>query len=150
MRHRIDVLVFAAEENVYGVHANQIEELLSEGAHPVGRVADARPSIPYKGRQLRILRLSQYMRQRPACCPTFVGSESSASALPGRILVTTIRQQEEYVGLLIQELQQLVTLPVTQIFPLPAIMAAKKRTRLIWGIALLRDAPVILLDLEQL
>ena len=146
MRQHIELLVFAAEGNIYGVHANQVEILLPESLPHAG---DAPFTLPYKGRRVRIVRLTQYMRQQPAW-----GDNAAAgfplSTLPERVLITTNQRDDEYVGLLIQELQQLVPLSIEKLFPLPKMMEAKKWSRLIWGIALLQDSPVILLDLKQL
>ena len=150
MRRHIDLLVFAAEGNIYGAYASQVEELLSEWAYPAAQSDDAPRVFPYKQGHVRVCRLAEYLRQTPAHCHDTASFSPSLIAQPGRILVTTTRRHGEYIGLLIQELQQLTSLPVEQIFSLPKLMAAKAPTRLIWGIALLHDAPVILLDLEQL
>ncbi|GAK51489.1 chemotaxis signal transduction protein [Candidatus Moduliflexus flocculans] len=146
MRHHIELLVFAAEGNIYGVHANQVETLLSQSFLYPGSAPFA---LPYKGRRVRIVRLAQYMRQQPIWRENAV-ADFPLSASPKRVLVTTDQRDDEYVGLLIQELQQLVSVSIEKLFPLPQIMEAKKWSRLIWGVALLHDSPVILLDLKQL
>jgi len=152
MHRLIELLVFAAEGNVYGVHANQVEEFLAEGVCPLPLSTDAPFSFLYKRRQLRIVRLAQYMRQRPIIDD--VGRAAAPSALSGemkgRILVTTIRRDDVNVGLLIDELLQLVSLPIEKLFPLPKMMEITRHSRLIWGIALPRETPVIVLDLEHL
>ena len=150
MRRHIDLLVFAAEGNIYGAYASQVEELLSESVYSVAQPDDAPRVFPYKQGHVRVCRLAEYLCQKPAYCHDAASVSPSLIAHPGRILVTTNRRRGEYIGLLIQELLELASLPVEQIFPLPQLMAAKALTRLIWGVALLHDAPVILLDLEHL
>ncbi len=134
MERNVHLLIFAADGGVYGGHADQIEEILEadEGVIRAERGA------------LRIVRLAARLGGQP---PRSAASTGAAQAR-GRMLV--IKRGGETLGLLVEQVRQLIALPVGQIHALPPLMQARQRTQAVWGIALLRGLPVILLDFEQL
>ena len=134
MERNVHLLIFAADGGLYGGHADQIDEILEadEGV------------IRAKRGALQIVRIAARLGSQP---PQAAASNGVAQAR-GRILV--IKRGGETLGLFVEQVQQLIALPVGQIHALPPLMQARQQTQAVWGIALLRGLPVILLDFEQL
>ena len=133
MERNVHLLIFAADGEVYGGHADQIEEILEadEGVIRAERGA------------LRIVRLAARLGGQPPR-----SASTGVAQARGRILV--IKRGGETLGLFVEQVRQLIALPVRHIHALPPLMQARQQTQAVWGIALLRGLPVILLDFEQL
>jgi len=148
----INLLLFSAKTLSFGVYAEQVEELLEAKIFSEPEETGSESTIPYKGQDIRVTDLSGRLeleeRQKITMSAGHRREDFSPLSSP-RILIIKC-QNGGYVGVRVENLNKLLTISIDQVHALPIIMQKKKRIQAIWGIALVDNQPIILIDLEQL
>lgn len=163
----INLLLFSVQNIIFGVHADQVEELLKAESCSVAEKDSCEYTISYKNQELRVLNFSEKLQldKRPKSEHNMATSQEDNSesfmfsdplTFPSSIHTTSPKilvikhQHEGYIGFHIKGLRKLITISLDQIHALPFIMQRKKQIQGLWGIALLDEGLVILINLEQL
>ncbi len=150
----VHLLLFSEQGLSFGVYAEQVKELLK---------TDSR-TVAYKGRDLRVIQLSRRLKlqetleknreflhcQEPEKETGTVGRDGVAELEPSSRILVVRHDDEGDVGVHVECLEQLSLVPLTQIFRLPPVMETKKQFQSVWGLALIDDRPVVLVDLEHI
>ena len=163
----VNLLLFTVEHMRLGVYAKQVEELLDVDTYPISLTPEGYLSIEYHHRMIRCLDFAAYLRRYQTVFPQGTASERREASMrrtvepetlwqengslrrSGKILVAK-HWQEGVLGVLIEHPKKLLTISVEQIHALPVLMEKKSQLRAVWGIALIDDLPVILVNVEQL
>jgi chemotaxis signal transduction protein len=124
---------------------------------PVTEETGSEYTISYKNQELRVIDFSKRLKLDEKQVNNLYLTSSSdrverdpiASELSSKILIIK-HQYEGYIGVRIANPKKLITVSIDQIYALPVIMQKNKRIQGLWGIALVDDTPVILIDLERL
>ena len=145
----IHLFVFSVHNVLFGVWAAQVEELLE---HPIVNEQGEVPpesTISYKGQDLRVINFSsQIDARRSNVVPEDEKYVDRDLASP-KILVIK-RRDGSYAGIRVANLEDLATISIEQVHALPLIMQKIRRIQGLWGLALVQDRPVMLIDLAQL
>ena len=162
----VHLLLFSDLGIFFGVYAEQVKELLKTDSLFEGEYVGPGRSIPYKGEELQIIRFSRRLKLHEALEEnhkflyrqdlktkeeTEALSQTGADGLepPSRILV--VRHYEEGdIGVHVDCLEQLRAVRLGRIFRLPFMMEKKKLFQAVWGLALIDERPVVLVDLEHI
>ncbi|GAK60050.1 hypothetical protein U27_07037 [Candidatus Vecturithrix granuli] len=163
----IDLLIFSVQNLVFGVWAQQVEELLKAENRLDLAEADKEYTIPYRQRDLRVIDFSKYLKLRtprrelqkadsafepqsnaksPFECTCNLSDDSFFSS---KILVIKNRKHE-YMGIHVENVKHIVTMTFDHIYALPKIMEQQKQIAELWGIAFFHEEVVLLIDLTQL
>ncbi len=159
MEH-VNLLQFSAHHLSFGVCAEQIEELLEDRAPEEQEEKNTAYTIRYKGQDLRVTNFSRWIEKErgteqkesfevQGSNPVSESREHDDLYLPSPKILIIKHQDEGYTGVRIDDLEDLATVSITHIHSLPVIMQKTKRIQGLWGIALVKSRPVILIDLTQ-
>jgi len=163
VKDNITVLLFSAQNIVFGVYAGQVEELLKIGDVIGTESFDQECRVQYNAQEFQIIDFSQRLQleERPERrgkikalseeqrYPQGAGDISTLEPSP-KILMVKHEHQEGGRGIYLECPKQLMSLPVHCIHRLPVLMRENTRVPAIWGIALVEGRPIILVDLTQL
>lgn len=162
----VHLLLFFEKGLSFGVSAEQVKELLKADSRSTDGYSVPEWTVTYKGGELQVVQLSFRMKLQEALENNrdFLSYRDSKSeeevgvakqAEPddlepsARILVVRHCDEGE-LGVRVECLTQLSLVPLNQIFRLPLVMERKKQLRSVWGLALIDERPVVLIDLEHL
>jgi chemotaxis signal transduction protein len=164
----IHLLLFSVHHLLFGIYAEQVEELLEDSVLSKQERTSTEYTIPYKGQHIRVINFSRWIDEEQKASAEKRGTRNEEHCESHRTNVVSefrkhedisisspkiliIRRQEGgYTGVRIDNLEDLITLSIEQVHSLPMIMQRTKRIQGLWGIALVKDCPVILIDLAQL
>jgi chemotaxis signal transduction protein len=154
----VTLLLFSVHNLSFGVYAEQVEELLEDKVLREQNETDTDYTIPYKGRNIRVIHFSKWIEREQKLSPTFGPRilnhvpdhrECHDTHPPSPKILIIKHQNEGYIGVRIDTPEDLVTVSVNQIHSLPIMIQKTKRIQGLWGIALVNKRPVILIDLAQ-
>lgn len=163
----IDLLTFSAQNLVFGVWAQQVEELLKAEHRSDSAEADEEYTILYGQRTLRVIDFSKYLklcasRQAQQRADGAITPQSDAKSslersdnladdpvVSSKILVIK-NQEHEYIGIHVENVKHIVTTTFKYIYALPKIMERQKQIAGLWGIARFHEEVILLFDLTQL
>ena len=162
----VHLLLFSERELSFGVYAEQVKELLKTEPRSPKEYNDSGWTVPYKGRELQVTCLSSRLklwgamessreflyRQDLGLGEEAVAAEQEDDTGLGpsaRILVVRHCQEGE-IGIYVECLKQLSLVPLSRIFRLPFVMERKRLTQSVWGLALIDERPVVLIDFEHM
>jgi chemotaxis signal transduction protein len=159
----VHLLLFSEQGVSFGAHADQVKELLNVNSSAMADSAESEHYAPYKGQDLRVLRLSRRLKlqetlkkNRRFLFPQNEGEETLGRAKdaaspesPARILVIQHSKEGE-IGILVECLKQLREVPLKRIFRLPPLLEKKQLFQFVWGLTLIDEQPAVLIDLEHI
>ncbi len=148
----ISLLLFSVNALSFGVYAGQVEELLDARTFPESKDISSGSLISYKGQDIWVINFSRRLRleqHQETMIPARPREEDFAPGSSPKILIIKCRNGS-YSGICVKHLEKLLTISMNQVYSLPLIMQKKKEIQAIWGIALIENRPVILIDPEQL
>lgn len=157
----VNLLLFSVQNLLFGVCAEQVEELLKDRVPEEQEERDTESIILYKGQNIRIIDFSTWIKQeRGTRNEEFFelqetnivpnSREYDDFYIPSPKTLIIKHRAEGYVGVRIDYLDDLATVSIKHIHSLPIIMQKTKRIQGLWGIALVKSRPAILIDLSQL
>ena len=144
-------LLFSVRQLVFGVWAKQVEEVLEDRAFAEPQDAGPGNTRWYKGREIRMINFGNWFTaERLYAVKGVAGShkESDRACVAPKILIIK-PHAERYAGVRIDHLEDLATISIAQVHSLPVLMQRTGRMPGLWGIALVQECPVILIDLAQ-
>ena len=157
----MNLLLFSAHSLSFGVYAEQVEALLKADTIPPGsEKADSACTISYKGRDIRVIDFSYHLGLTGTSGSYGDGprlpedglakrqEEDSAFVSSSKVLIVRHRKKG-YIGIHVENPKKLLTISINQIHALPMIIEKNKHIESLWGIALIDERPVMLIDLEQ-
>lgn len=155
----IDVLLFSSQGLIFGVYTEQIEEVLT-GKHRMNSgVSTENDMIHYRQQKLYVIDFSLYLDQKrrhdspPGAEKTDpnhpVITAAVDSSLTSKILVVKL-PQHEYMGIHVENVVKILSMPLDQIRTLPAIMETHNSIPGLWGLTFVDQRLVTLLDLTRL
>ena len=165
----VDLVLFSVNNIFFGVLAKQVEELLdADGLHEPGE-SNVEDTIIYKGQNIRVVDFAKWLAQsqgmgngnRATKIRTSLNPESQTATrslefeeqdeyiYAPKILIIK-HHHERYIGVYVDNLEDLVSVPVEQMHSLPIIMQKTRRIQGLWGITIVQDRSMLLIDLEQL
>ena len=161
MIKHVNLLLFSAYNLSFGVYAEQVEELLEDRTPEEWEEGNTEYTILYKGQDIRVTDFSTWIKKergtRNEESLELQGSglvpeprEHDDFYIPSPKILIIKHQDEGYSGVRIDDLEDLTTVSIKHIYSLPVIMQKTKRIQGLWGIALVKSRPVILIDLTQL
>lgn len=151
MINNINLLVFSVYNLSFGVCAEQIVEFVEDRLLSEQEEASLEYTILYEGQDIRVIHFSRQIEHEQKTHIEDLGLEPDTDfyTFSPKILIIK-HQHEEYIGVRIDNIDDLVTVSIKQIHSLPVIMEKTKRIQGLWGIALVENRPVVLIDLTQL
>lgn len=145
----IHLLVFSVQHVFFGVWAEQVEELLESPMVNKQEEVSPESTISYKGQDIRVINFSnQVDTRRSNVVPKYRKYVDSYISSPKILIIK--RRDEGYLGICVDNLEDLATISIEQVHSLPMIMQNVRRIQGLWGIALVKERPVMLIDLAQL
>jgi chemotaxis signal transduction protein len=152
VKHTIDLLLFSAQNVTFGVHIEQVQRMLTADPDLAAEQSHTE-TLQSKEQELHIIDFSQRLQlhESPVNNTLFEEAQQESSVLEtsSRILIVH-HQNEGYVGFRVHNTKKLITISIDHIHTLPVIMQKNQQIQAVWGIALVDNSPVILIDLEQL
>lgn len=162
----VHLLLFSEQGLSFGVPAGQVKELVKADSPNVDIRDGEEPVLFYKGRELRLIRLVRRWKLQEALkrhnkflCRQDLKAKEGATVLerdelppleqPARILIVR-HCHEGDIGVQVECLEQLRLVPLARIFRLPLVMERKKRLQSVWGLTLVDERLVVLVDLEHI
>jgi chemotaxis signal transduction protein len=145
----------------FGVYAEQIEELLEDRVLSESEEASTEYTLLYKGQDIRVINFSKWIEKEQgirnekhfephfSCLIPETREFEDIYDFSSKILIVKHRN-EQYIGVRVDDLKDLATVSIKQVHSLPLIMQKTKRIQGLWGIALVKNRPIILIDLAQL
>lgn len=146
MNKKIHLVVFSLQELLFGIYAEQVEELLDQEEFQTPEIIEPEYSLSYQGQDIRVIDFSMWLRLRNKKKSVQEGKHSFSSS---RILIIKQRYNG-YMGVRIEQLEGLVSVALHQIHALPVLMQKTRCIEGLWGIAVVGDHSVILLDPTRL
>ena len=162
----IHLLLFSECGLSFGASAGQVKELLRADSLVSSEDSNFGRTVRYKGEELRIFRLSSRLRLRKhleknrefLCCDdlkakekaAMLEREGSAELEPSARILVVGHGDEGEIGIYVEYLKQLSLVPLSQIFRLPLLMEKTQQLQSVWGLALIDERPVVLVDLENI
>ena len=140
-------MLFSAQQMWWGVCAEQIEELLDvKDLHeqvPLGLIFPLR----YRGRNIQGIDFSLWIDAQE-----FAGRSDrrATDIFPAAKILIIKRVNAERIGVRIDQLEGLVCLPIEHVHALPRLMQRTRRIQGLWGIAVVENRMIPLVDLSQL
>lgn len=163
----IDLLIFSVHNLVFGIWTQQVEELLKAESRSDSAENDEEYTIRYRQQNLRVIDFSKYLklrgsRQEQQRADWAIKLRSDIKSPPGRsgnladdslfsAKILVIKNQEyDYIGIHVENVKHILTTAIDHIYVLPKIMERQKQIAGLWGIALLHEEVVLLIDFTQL
>lgn len=130
----------------WGVCAEHIEEILD--VKPLNNQKPAGPffSIQYREKEIQGIDFSCWMKEQDSPW-TAAKKEDDIPPSPKNLIVKCARN--EYIGVRIDQLEELVRVPIEHIHALPHLMQRTKCIHALWGIAVVGHRTILLIDLTQ-
>lgn len=157
----VTLLLFSVRNLSFGVCAEQVEELLDDKILEEQEERNTENTILYKGQNIRVIDFSTWIEQergtgnedplelqRAGLVPDF--REPDDFYIPSPKILIIKHRDEGYIGVRIDDLEDLATVSIEHLRSLPVIMQKTKRIQGLWGLALIKQRPAILIDLTQL
>jgi len=146
----VNLLLFSVHNLSFGVCAEQVEELLEDRAPGGQEETNTEYTIPYKGQNVRVTNFSIWIEKQRGTSLVPEHQKHDDFYTPSPKILIIKHQNEGYCGVRIDDLEDLATVSIKDIHSLPVIMQRTKRIQGLWGIALVKSRPVILIDFTQL
>jgi chemotaxis signal transduction protein len=157
----VSLLLFSVQNMSFGVCTEQVEELFEDRILKEREERNTEYTILYKGQDIRVIDFSTWLEKEQGTRngesfelqgANFVpeAREYDDFYIPSPKILIIKRQDEGYIGVRINNLEDLAIVSIKCIHSLPVIMQNTKRIQGLWGIALVKSRPVILIDLTQL
>jgi chemotaxis signal transduction protein len=160
MKH-VNLLLFSSHNLSFGVCAEQVEELFEDRTPEEREEGNIENTILYKGRDIRVINFSTWIEKEQGTKDEEAYEIQESGFVPElreyddfyipspRILIIK-HQDKGYIGVRIDDLEDLVRVSIKYIHSLPVLMQKTKKIQGLWGIGLVKSRPVILIDLTQL
>ena len=161
MIKHVNLLLFSAHNLSFGVCAEQVEELFEDRKPEEREEGNIENTILYKGQDIRVINFSTWIKKEQ-------GTKNEESFeiqgyglvpeprehddfyIPSPKILIIKHQNEGYIGVCIDDLEDLARVSIKYIHSLPVLMQKTKKIQGLWGFALVKSRPVILIDLTQL
>jgi chemotaxis signal transduction protein len=150
VENRVPFVVFFSHSIPFGVYAEQVEELLDGKSLCIQQELEQRYTLPYRGDDIRLINFSTWLESKVGNQKIQIEEGSSLPLVDSRKILIIRSQQKRYIGIGIHCPEELIALSLSQIHTLPVLMQKVRLIKAIWGIALVENRPIILIDLSQI
>ena len=130
----------------WGACAEHIEEILDDKSLNLRKPASLHFSIHYKEAEIQGIDFSCWVQEHDSAWKVS-RKEDNIPSSPKNLIVR--RTNNEYLGVRIDQVEELVFVPIGHIHALPYLMRRTRRIHTLWGIAVVKHRMRLLIDLTQ-
>jgi chemotaxis signal transduction protein len=150
VENKVHFVVFSSHHIPFGVYAEQVEELLDGKTLCIQERLEQRDMLPYRGDDIRLIDFSTWLASKVDKQKIRAEERAPSPPVDSRNILIIYSQQKGYIGIGIHYPEELIALSISQIHTLPVLMQKVGLIKAIWGIALVEDRPIVLIDLLQI
>jgi chemotaxis signal transduction protein len=150
VENKVHFVVFSSHHIPFGVYAEHVEELLDGNALCFREEPEQKHTLSYRGDDIRFINFSTWLESKAEKRKLRTADERLSPPDGFRKILIMHSQQRGYIGIGIHDPEELITLSISQIHTLPVLMQQRGQIKEIWGIALVEDRPIILIDLSRI
>lgn len=153
MDNTLHLFIVTACQWMFGVCAEHVEEVLEGGLPKANQPVSTESTLQYRGSAIRLIHFSAWLalKESDSAAQTFAPhrpQSAESAALPKIVIVK--HPVERFIGVQIDDVREFLPISVTQIHSMPILMQKTSRIPGLWGIVVLGEHLVVLIDLTQL